>query len=121
MAEHRVSEALPVGPTQLLPEQQKAQEIKKEPVGESPSATESQKSELPSSNENSNSETLIAFPSLVLDQRSFGTPQFPLCLSFFSNKKKIKKKIVNCLVDFTDVQGIPNTLNSVVKSEIKVR
>jgi len=28
---------------------------------------------------------------------------------------------VNCLVDFTDVQGIPNPLNLVVKSEIKVR
>lgn len=77
MAEHRVSEALPVGPTQLPPEQQKAQEIK-EPVGESPLATQSQKSELPSSDENSNSETLIAFPSSVLDQPSFGTPQFQL-------------------------------------------
>ncbi|RHN64893.1 putative transcription factor WRKY family [Medicago truncatula] len=88
MAEHRVSEALPVGPTQLPPEQQKAQEIK-EPVGESPLATQSQKSELPSSDENSNSETLIAFPSSVLDQPSF------------------------------DVQGIPDTLSSVAKSEIK--
>jgi len=70
MAEHRVSQA--------LPEQQKAQDIK-EPVGESPSATESQKTELPTSNE-----TLIAFPSSVLDQGSFCTPQFPLCFSLFS-------------------------------------
>jgi len=89
MAEHRVSEALPMEPTLLLPKQEKAEEIN-ERVGESPLATESLKSELPSSNENSNSETLTAFPSSVSDQRSFGTPQFPLCLSFFSKKKKEK-------------------------------
>lgn len=88
MAEHRVSEALPMEPTLLLPKQEKAEEIN-ERVGESPLATESLKSELPSSNENSNSETLTAFPSSVSDQRSF------------------------------DVQGIPNPLNLVVKSEIK--
>jgi hypothetical protein len=74
MAEHRDSEALPKGNCSESNDEQKAEEIK-ERVAESPPATESRKDDLPNSIEH-NSETLIAFPSSVLQNQSIGTPQF---------------------------------------------
>lgn len=143
MTEHRGSEALPVGPTELLPkendsksydrnqveeeeEEEKAEEIE-ERVGESPPATESQ---LGNSNE-PNSETLIDFPSSILQNQSFGMTQFQrllvtLFVCIFSIELNIyyyffNKKIMNCLVHVTDLKVSPNMLNSDDKVENKVR
>nr|XP_004507735.1 probable WRKY transcription factor 32 [Cicer arietinum] len=104
MTEHRGSEALPVGPTELLPkendsksydrnqveeeeEEEKAEEIE-ERVGESPPATESQ---LGNSNE-PNSETLIDFPSSILQNQSFDLKVSPNMLN--SDDKVENKEIV---------------------------
>ncbi|WJX96801.1 putative WRKY transcription factor 32 [Trifolium repens] len=90
MAEHRDSEALPKGNCSESNDEQKAEEIK-EKVTESPPATESQKDDLPNSIEH-NSETLIAFPSSVLQNQSI----------------------------VADLQGSPNTtVNSGAKAETK--
>lgn len=78
MAEHRLSEPLPVGPTQLGNNDEKDQH-EKERVGESPRVTESKQNDSASSIEHSverNSETLIVPPSSILQKQSFGTPQF---------------------------------------------
>ncbi|CAJ2649584.1 unnamed protein product [Trifolium pratense] len=94
MAEHRVTEALPKENCSETNDEQKTQEIKQERVTESPPATESKKDDLPSSIEQPiehNSETLIAFPSPVLQNQSF----------------------------VADLQGSPNTMNSSVKAENK--
>ncbi|GAU18318.1 hypothetical protein TSUD_202070 [Trifolium subterraneum] len=89
MAEHRVTEPLPKGNSSETNDQQKPQETK-ERVTESPPATESQRNDLPSSIKH-NSETLIAFPSSVLQNQSI----------------------------VADSQGSPNTMNSSAKGENK--
>ncbi|CAL5199460.1 unnamed protein product [Lathyrus oleraceus] len=93
MAEHRVSEPLPVGPTQLGNNDERDQHEKKR-VGESPRVTESKQNDSASSIEHSvvrNSETLIVPPSSILQKQSFDA----------------------------DLQGIPNSLNSCDKAENK--
>ncbi|CAI8611377.1 unnamed protein product [Vicia faba] len=97
MAEHRVSEPLPVGPTQLGNKSETndgQNQHEKERVGDSPCVTESKQGDSASSIEQSvkrNSETLVVLPSSISQKQSFDT----------------------------DLQGNPNSRNSGDKAENK--
>lgn len=140
MAEHS-SEALQAGATELhrkgndsesndgSQEEKEAVEIK-ERVGESPSAIELRRGDLPSSNEHTmgpNSETLGAVPSSVVQHRSSGTLRFQwsvlvcVCVLFHPSDFFYFNFLVNCVVDVTDLQGSPTALNSDGRAESKVR